>query len=168
MKKKISSGDKPDTRIIKPDFSLKDKIGFDGICELLEPKRLEKAQKLVDSDKEEFLDEILPELRKAEELADKIPAQANISGDVLEEFSRKILDIKSSSGMYGYPFASEIARSLFKFVSDCENNMDEKRIKVIKVHLKAINVIFNQQIHGTGSSAGEMLMDGLKLFDMDD
>jgi two-component system, chemotaxis family, chemotaxis protein CheY len=68
--------------------------------------------------------------------------------------------IKTQAGTFGYDLGSEVGRLLVEYLNT-NAIMDTKRLTVIRKHIDAIAVIFNQKIKETGREIAEDLVRSL-------
>ncbi len=151
------------TQIIKPDYSLKEKLGDLDINKVLSSEKVQQAEEIIEERKEDFSKEVaedILELEKIYEKALKKPADYKVH---VGKMMNVTLNIKSSSGIFGYPLATRFAQSLFSFLSVVKN-LDEVSARMMDAHIKALKMIYRDNIQGDGGDAGKELLRELQSY----
>ena len=158
---------KDGTKIVEPDTRLKEKIGK-NVNKLITQKNIDIANNFIAQEAKNFPEEIRLELRNLDQLfitynnedfsIDKTKSDSQNFIDMLNQ----ILNIKSSSAIYGYNLATNIARLLFEY---CDNNLctSTKQRRIIQLHINALKIMYKQDIKGDGGQVGKQLISELQL-----
>jgi len=150
-----------EARIIPPDFSIKKIIGEDvDIKQIFSPENVEKAQQVIHTHTDNFLEWVIKDLAALEESYKK--AMADIAGSTSEisTLARTAFVIKSQAGTFGYDLATHIAKSLDDFCSQ-HFKPSLEHMTVVRKHIDTLSVIFHKNIKGDGGTIGSELSQGL-------
>lgn len=149
-------------KILPPDFSLKKKIGANvNISEIFTPERIEAAQKTINDTQSEFISwaaKDLTDLEHAYHAVARDPATAPAAK--IDAIRRIAFSLKAQSGTFGFNLGSEVAKSLYDYMMK-HTTYSAENITVIRKHLDALQVIFQQNIQGDGAAIGAELMQNL-------
>jgi hypothetical protein len=155
------SDDEESVRILPPSYRLKEKIGMDvKMSEIFTPERIAAAQKAIDDTQSEFVgwaQKDLVELEHAYRTMEKDPSSVESRSEKVRKIA---FSLKCQAGTFGYPLGSEVAKSLFRYTVDHAPYSKESLI-VLRKHIDALMVIFQQNIQGEGGKMGEELLGSL-------
>jgi chemotaxis protein histidine kinase CheA len=153
--------DEESVRILPPDYALKKKIGVNvNLREIFTPERITAAQKTIDDTQSDFIEwahEDLKKLNSAHHAMEQDPHHKESA----ETMRKLAFSLKCQAGTFGFDLGSEVARSLNLYLQD-HNEYNEGHIAVLRKHIDALEVIFQQNVQGQGGKIGEELMDGLQ------
>lgn len=154
--KEKAKKNKKKAKFHNPTNVLKKKIGSGG----LPLKQLEKAEKLIEENKTDFLpfaQKILVKLDKATaEARKKKPAnKAAING-----IAFPIMEMKSSAGMFKYGLVSEIASVVLDFLESVDE-LNDDGFDIIDVHYQTLEAIIRLRLTGNGGKQGKVMADEL-------
>jgi hypothetical protein len=142
--------------IKEQDLGLNTKLKNVKFDQAFDTTTLARAEKVIEQSAESFR---LATLKDMQVLKDSFAA---ISKDApksqLDALQDNILNIKSRATIAGFPFASNVAKSLFEFCEKDFKSLDSGRYDVIKIHINSLEQIFA----GTFDSKNEQkLLTGL-------
>jgi chemotaxis protein histidine kinase CheA len=162
----FSSLDDSEVRVVAPDFTLKKLIGEDvDIKQLFSTENVEKAQKTIDSHKQDFLEWIKKDLETLESAYQAAKADLAASDSEIKKLARAAFVVKSQAGTFGYELATHVAKSLDDFCMD-HFKPTAQHMTVIRKHIDTLQVIFHKGITGDGGQIGTELTQTLfKLVD---
>lgn len=141
--------------VITPPNKLKAKVGGGkGI----DPKMLERAQKLVDSMAGDFEARAIEEASFILQLAD-LAAQDDGEDRIVEIF-RVGHELKGQGGTFGYPLISKIGASLCRYVESVADH-DNVDLDVVRAHAMALRAVATQKISGDGGPIEKQLIGEL-------
>lgn len=158
--------DKPDVLIIPPDRSLKKLIGEDvDIHQIFSKERVEKAQNVINEHKTQFAEWVRNDLKTLADCHRNAAARPADCHSDIQLLGRTAFVIKSQAGTFGFPLATQIAKSLTDFCRD-HPLPNVEQLLVMRKHIDALMAVFQNQIMGDGGAIGAELTDGLlKLVD---
>lgn len=70
-------------------------------------------------------------------------------------------EIRGQGGTFDFPLITEVATSLFRFLDDGAECMDERGVVVVELHVEAMRLIIDQRLHGRGDAQARAMVDGL-------
>lgn len=146
-------------RILPPDFSLKRKIGMDiKLSEIFTPERIAAAQEAIDETRSEFVEWAQRDLMELEHAYRAIQRNETDNKLLKADKIRKLaFSLKCQSGTFGFDLGSSVAKSLYDFFNK-HQALDADEMLVLRKHLDALQVIFQQNIQGDGADIGQELM----------
>ncbi len=150
---------KPDKRgrviIIKPDFRLRDLIRV-PLRSLFTESRIRASQLVLDGGRDELQKRCLGDLNKLKMLAHEINTSPTPEIS-LQQMRILALRIKGTAGMVGFPLATDMADSLFRFISRL-HHISPAANHLIHSHISAINAIFMERRAGTHDPLGRKVL----------
>jgi two-component system chemotaxis response regulator CheY len=148
-------------KLIKPDYSLRRKIGLEvPLDQVFSPQALLAAQKAVDDSQVEFLSWLNRDCRSINETAQAILRGTLSMATGIGEVMDRSLTIKARAGTFGYDCASKIADSLHRYATEALLANHYEPVVLTK-HTEALQTILSENIRGEGGSIGLALRDGL-------
>jgi hypothetical protein len=149
-------------RVIKPDTSLKDRIGSDvNLRDILKPEVIEEAQQVIDEKKDEYLDLIRQDIAQMEAIFEKMP-DVQVDMQLLATLLQHAQNVRDRAGTFHYQLASDIARSLINYSGRIRQDDAHYRL-VLRKHLDGIQTVFRENITGSGGLVGVDLLESLQL-----
>ena len=149
-------------RILPADFSIKKKIGINvDLKQIFTPERIEAAQKTIDDTKSDFIKWAQKDLEDLEDAYSQL--QKNLNGaqePEVEKIRKLAFSLKCQAGTFGFDLGSEVARSMNNYINT-HPTYDATTVTVLRKHIDALQVIFEQNIQGMGDKMGSELMDNL-------
>lgn len=158
---------KDGSRIVKPDFSLKEKLGTTRIDKAISPEKVEKAETMVEQDKELYAEEALQSIQFIQDHMDHLREKLTSDVDIdtnSEDFRimvDTVLNLKSQSAMYGYPLATAIAKSLFEYLQS-SRWFRTRGLTLTQLHINALHRIYEEQLTGDGGETGQEIITELE------
>ena len=149
-------------KLIKPDYSLRRKIGMEvPLDQVFSPEAYDAAQKAVDESQKEFLSWLNTDCRSINETAQAILKGSLSMAMGIGEVMDRSLTIKARAGTFGYDCASNIADSLHRYATEALL-VNHYEPVVLAKHTEALQTILSENIRGEGGSVGLALRDGLQ------
>ncbi len=158
---------KDGTKVVAPDDGLKKKLGKTSIEKVLSEEKVKSAEKIIERDGDNFSDDAMKDIKMAQRHFNTLRTAFDAGRrdvQALPEFTDlldAVLNMKSQSGMYGFAFATAIARSLHGFFIE-RNWQTERGMRIINLHLDALSRVFSGNIRGDGGIIGKDIVDGLE------
>ncbi|MEK9660307.1 MAG: hypothetical protein VW644_00980 [Alphaproteobacteria bacterium] len=144
--------------VITPPNKLKAKV---GVGKGIDPKMLERAQKLVDSMAGDFEERAVEEASAILSLADLVENRAEADEeDRVGDMFRIGHELKGQGGTFGYPLISRIGGSLCRYIESLEDH-GAVDLDVIRAHAMALRVVASQKICGDGGPVEKELVGEL-------
>lgn len=166
MREEVLHEIQPETPIVLlPEQKLKRKIGIatSSLASIITPEVLARAQKAIEDMSDESLNWI------KEDLAQLEAAFANVSRnnalDALEEIKSAALSIKARAGTFGYGLASDIARTLYLFLSSDYVSMNKQHNLVILKHIETLKVVFAGNVKERDGMGAELAQELQRLIE---
>lgn len=159
----LTADDEESVRILPPSYELKEKIGKNiNLKEIFTPERIAAAQQAIDDTQAEFVEWAHKDLVELEHTYRTISADpVNAPASRIDKVSKIAFSLKCQSGTFGYPLGSAVAKSLYRYtVNHGKYNSDN--LIVLRKHIDALHVIFQQNIQGEGGAMGDELMGSLE------
>ncbi len=102
----------------------------------------------------------LTKARKAlEEARETAPDNAKAVRDIFDVCH----NVKGQGGTFGYDLMTMIGASLCDFTRDCES-ADADKLKIVEVHLSALDFVVDRKFKGDGGEAGRELLAKLEAY----
>jgi hypothetical protein len=146
-----------DYLVIHRPNTLRQKVGKVGV----DPAALERAEAALKQLAEHY-PAVLAESAKAAQAAWSAWRGALADEALKQSLAVIAHDIRGQAGSFGYPLATEVARSLGIVLRNDAGRI-EALVPVIDAHIGALAVIAARAITDDGGSAGAELMAGLRL-----
>ena len=131
------------------------------IKQVFSSENLAKAQEVINSHKDSFLEWVMKDVSTLEEtyknaVANQVDRSAEIS-----KLARTAFIIKSQAGTFGFDLATRIAKSLDDFCNHHPAPTADHMV-VIRKHIDTLSVIFQKHITGDGGKIGTELQQSLQ------
>jgi hypothetical protein len=146
--------------IINPPNVLKDKVGTDGPG-AIDLEALERAEKVIASMANSYLDSVADDLRNIDEAFEKLEAA---SGDRKEELMgvfQTALILKGQGGSFGYDLMTTIGNELCRLIEKLDK-AGPKEVEAIKLHIDSMKLVIGNDIKGDGGDVGKEMLVGLQ------
>lgn len=144
---------------IKPHIEIKDKAVFIG--EEAGKSMIEKAEKIVETMQDDYIEESKKDIEKLKILLQKIKEDPSNASDDVKELITLANDMKSQGGSFNYNLVTFIGNSLAKFL-DKKQTIDDRTIETIQIHVDTIIMVLNRNMTGNGGQMGKEILDGIK------
>lgn len=143
--------------IIAQPVSLRDKISLvpEG-----DPDPIEAADQAVADQADTYLDNARDQLVELRETFDGSMAEPTSRPDALRGIFTVAHNLKGQGKSFGYDMITDIAASLCEILRD-RTEIGESGMKVVKIHIDALGVVFDHDLRGDGGTQGRMLLDRL-------
>ncbi|MCP5361927.1 MAG: hypothetical protein H6908_04730 [Hyphomicrobiales bacterium] len=153
---------KDGTQIVAPDDALQRKLGPGvDINKLINKDKVQRAQKILEKDKETFDAVGLQHLEVINTRYQEVKNSGDIKGGVFASLCDQVLNLKSAAGIYDYMLATKVARLFYEFLINIQD-VNKRSENIIEVHLKALHLIFSQKMIKDGGAQGKVLLAELE------
>lgn len=140
---------------LKPDFSLKNKIGKDvQLRDVFTKESIKESQQVINDSQKDFLKWVENDLKNLENAYSSARADPSASTVSADEIKRGAFSIKAQAGTFGFTLGSAIAKSLYDFCEKDYREAEPGHLIVIRKHIDTLNTIFHQRIEGDGGKIG--------------
>ncbi len=149
--------DDEEVEFIAQPGSLRDKV---GIIKPGDPDPLEAADQAVADQSIGYLDRARDELaalRGAFERGMGAPADRS---EALHGMFTAAHNLKGQGKSFGYDTITKIASSLCELLRD-RSEMEDAGMKIVKMHIDSLAVVFEHDLRGDGGASGRKLLDRL-------
>ncbi len=146
--------------VFNPPNALKDKVGTSGPG-VIDLEALEKAEKVIVSMADSYLDSVVDDFRKIDEAFEKLEAATGDRKEELMGVFQTALILKGQGGSFGYDLMTTIGNELCRLIEKLEK-AGPKEVEAIKLHIDAMKLVIGNDIKGTGGDAGEKMLTGLQ------
>jgi len=119
------------------------------------------AQTLINSYCEDFLEWAKEDMSNLEKAYQELQNDDGLLEQKIKNLLECALLIKSRAGTFGFTLASSVAHSLVKTCEEKSSKNKELFVSVLRQHINALQVIFQQKMTGDGETMGTELLDGL-------
>lgn len=146
-----------EAEIIAADDSLKKQFSHIDLNKVIDDRKLQEAEGVIDEEKGDLELEILDQVY---ELAHAQQMMLNHEGDsdkLATEMNDLSLRIKSNAGMIGYSLATEISKCLYYFLENTKNISDGE-LTIIKTQIDMLRLIFTEKIKGSGDDTAQEIL----------
>lgn len=145
------------------DHALGDKVGRDvKAADLLSDENVKKAQEILTSNADHFADWVVMDISRLEHLHKKLLQDADVQ-ESLDEVMDVALSIKSQAGTFGFPLATEVAKSLYDYTKKMGGELTPDRLTVIRKHIDTLYVMFHHEMRKDSAKVGEEVLKGLRV-----
>ncbi|MFQ5763469.1 MAG: phosphorelay protein [Rhodospirillales bacterium] len=146
--------------VINPPNVLKDKVGTDapGAIDL---EALEKAEEVIASLADGYLDSVAEDIRKIDEAFEKLEAATGDRKEELMAVFQESLNLKGQGGSFGYDLMTAIGNELCRFIEHLDQ-AGPKEVEAIKLHIDSMKLVIGEDMKGKGGNAGEKMLAGLQ------
>ncbi|MDE3016231.1 MAG: response regulator [Pseudomonadota bacterium] len=149
-------------RMIMPDYTLKQKIGFEVPPELItNPLTVAQSEEEIKNAHENFMQSMASDVDKLERSYRLLIKSPDHAKKLVLAIQEAALSIKSRAGIFGYVRATEVAGQLHNF---CRHHWDKENkyhLIILEKHIQTIAVIFARKIGDDGGEVGKELMKDL-------
>lgn len=148
-------------KIIEPELSIHKKLGKIKFDQMFDTAIITRAEKIVIQSELLFKDETAKDfeyLKKSFSVLD----ETDISAADYEKLSETAFSIKSRAATGGYPLASEVANSLYKFCDSASIVLPKDGYKVLKLHIDSLKQVFDGSFQTNDSLKCQKLVNGLE------
>ncbi len=142
------SEDDDEVQVVKPPSTLKAKVGTGGPG-AVDLETLEKAEAVIASLSDSYLEWVEEDLKKLEAAMAKLKAEQDKGREHLDKIFQISHDIKGQGGSFGYQMMTIIGNQLCRLVEQ----MDEagpSEIKVIDLHIDALKMVIAKRMDRCG------------------
>ena len=146
--------------VINPPNVLKEKVGNDGMG-AIDLEAVEKAEKVIASLADSYLDTVAEDLRKIDEAFEKLKAATGGRKEELMGVFQESLNLKGQGGSFGYDLMTAIGNELCRLIEKLDK-AGPKEVEAIKLHIDSMKLVIGNDIKGTGGDAGEKMLAGLQ------
>ena len=146
--------------IVMPDFSIRNAIGSTmPLHEIITPEMLKEAEAALAALRDTGTPWILENIEEISKAYASL--QAGYSAHAVGQMKEAALSIKSRAGMVDYPFATQVARSLYLFLVTQFKPAHGVHLAIIGRHLAVLKLVFAKQLRAS-SPVGEQLLSELQ------
>ena len=149
-------------RILKPELSIHKKLGKVKFDQVYDKAAIARAEKVVADKAPLFNKKTLKDFAALKKLHNKAINESRIDGKTYNKIAEVAFSIKSRAGTGGFPLASEVANSLYKFCEDAAKNPPRDAGTALKLHVDALEEIFENKFAVNDSQKGKKLIKGLE------
>lgn len=148
--------------IVEPDFALKKKVGNTDIAKVLDKKVVERAQEVVEKQKDNLANDMIEEVDKLERFYEEALSLKDKS-IYLKKMTDIALNIKSDAAMAGRPLATDFAKSLYQLCMAL-NDISAEDSAILRAHIHAIRNVFTGNISDGGGETEQKLLKQLSNY----
>lgn len=146
-----------DVEVFPQPNALRDKV---RVLRPGEPDPVQRADRAVAEQGKAFLDHAREELSALRDACAEIErAPGDMSGVIARIFTI-VHDLKGQGRSFGYDMITDISASLCELVRDC-TVLDPSDIKIVRVHIDSLAVVFEHDLRGGGGEQGRHLLERL-------
>ncbi len=154
--KRIIELDSGEIVIEEKDYSLLRKIGQAvDLNDIFSEGMVKEAQDVLQTCGEDYMEGAAPDLKWLGNAMDQLALDPQ-NTEILSPMEKRLISIRSKSGMFGFHMANLTVNSLLEYIEGLDTVTDD-RLKVMREHLDVLNVVFHQKIVGTGAEKGHKL-----------
>jgi chemotaxis protein histidine kinase CheA len=156
--------DQNDTIFFTPPNPLRNKVKTEG-ANVIDLDLLEKAQDVLDSMGDDYLEWVKTDLVKIEySYEDLVEATED---EKREEFLKEVFstahDMKGQGGTFGYDLVTQVANHLCRLIERINASISIKmQNEAIRIHIDALQLIFKNELSGDGGESGIALLQGIE------
>lgn len=129
------------------------------LAKLITQEMIEECQKLIDTSKESFFDDLDSIVEKLQ----RISKNQQMSKETTKAMSHAAADIQSSAGLFGYDLISALAGQLINLL-DSKQFEPEKKQRLIAKYVDALVMAVNKRINDNGGAIGDLILKDLAAF----
>lgn len=145
--------------ILPPDRSLQKKIGTADLGRILSPEAIGKAQDVIASAADAFLQESLAETEKLENLLQSLEDSKEKNREALRNMTAAAFNLRSKAGLGGYDLVANLARSLHRYGEQiAETQAAAVNTALMAWHIDSIKRLLNLGVKGMGGELGAAIM----------
>ena len=146
-------------RMIMPDYTLKQKIGFDIAPELIiNPLTVARSEAEVQKVRNEFLQSMIKDVESLQNAYNILIQSPDNAPQLIKIIESASFSIKSRAGIFGYLRATEVAGQLHTFCRRYYDKYNGQHMIILEKHIQALSTIFVHQITGDGGEIGKQLI----------
>ena len=148
-------------KVIKPPNTLSQKatVGGPGA---VDAAALERAETEISDLADDYVNWAKDDIKRLEDVF----AGMKDGSDDLDQLAQQIFqishDIKGQGGSFDYPLMTIIGGQLWAFIDKREKAVDAGTVKVIGLHINAMQLVIAQALTGDGGAIGDQLLTGLE------
>ena len=146
--------------VINPPNVLKEKVGTDGPG-AIDLEALEKAEKVIASMANSYLDPVADDLRNIDETFGKLEAATGDRKEELMAVFQTALILKGQGGSFGYNLMTTIGNELCRLIEKLDK-AGPKEVEAIKLHIDSMKLVISNDIKGDGGVTGKEMLAGLQ------
>ena len=146
--------------VINPPNVLKEKGGTDGPG-AIDLEALEKAEKVIASLANSYLDPVADDLRNIDETFGKLEAATGDRKEELMAVFQTALILKGQGGSFGYDLMTTIGNELCRLIEKLDK-AGPKEVEAIKLHIDSMKLVISNDIKGDGGVTGKEMLAGLQ------
>ena len=120
-----------------------------------------EAEQSLDDLRESYQLWVQQDLENIARLVEDAETDPGLASDKLHEIKQISHDIKGQGATFEFPLLSHVARSLHKLLDDADQS-HQQLLKLVHIHVDAMNVIVKEGIRGAGGEAGKSLVEMLR------
>ncbi len=129
------------------------------LAKLITQEMIEECQKLIDTSKDSFFDDLDSIVLKLKQIA-KDP---KMSKETIKALSHAAADIQSSAGLFGYDLIAALAGQLINLL-DSKQFDAEKKQRLVTKYVDALVMAVSKRINDNGGAVGELILKDLAAF----
>ncbi len=158
----MMSDEKNTSQVIKLPNPLRNKVPYDDNG--VDWQQLKQAEEAVVALTETYISWASRDIQNIKSVSAEVRAEADWQSKNVEELFRLTHDLKGQGGTFGYNLLSLIGDKLCRFIeaSSSKTEMSALDAQVIDLHVKALEIILNENLKSDGGEEGAMLLKGLE------
>ena len=150
--------DEPEIIHLPNILKAKAPFGPDGVSQEL----LDKAEAVVANLQASYLDWVLNDLSKIQELYEQAKAlPEDQRASAMKPLFSIAHDIKGQGGSFGYQLMTILGSQVCRFIEACQSFGDPE-LEVIRLHIDAMRLVISKNMEGEGGVVGAGLVRGLQ------
>ncbi len=152
-------------RMVLPDYTLKQKIGFEIPAELIvNPLTIAKSEEEIKKVRDEFLVSIMQDVESMNTSYRLLITSPDNALKLVKAIQDSADSVKSRAGVFGYIRATEVANQLYNFCRSYYDKENKYHLIILEKHIQTISVIFAKNVLDDGGPIGaELILDLAKL-----
>lgn len=139
-------------KVRKASKELQIKAGTGKVSE----KSIEKAEKALDSNKEDFKPMARDYLKRLSEAVEQARQDTSDMQARINAMSAPVMDLKANASMFDYQCVTNMADIVLNFLETIEK-LDTEVIEIVDVHRRTLEAIIARGMTGSGGKQGEAL-----------
>jgi len=149
-------------RMVLPDYTLKQKIGFEIPAELIvNPLTFAKSDDEIKKVRSEFLQAIMQDVELMNANYQLLIQSPDNAKKLVKAIQDSANSIKSRAGIFGYIRATEVAAQLYNFCRTYYDKDNKYHLIILEKHIQTISVIFSKNVLDDGGEVGAALITDL-------
>jgi chemotaxis protein histidine kinase CheA len=158
----MMSEKKNTSQVIEIPNPLRDKVPYDDSG--VDVQQLKQAEEAVAALAETYLSWASRDIQSIRKVSAKVRAEANWQSENVKQLFLLTHDLKGQGGTFGYNLLSLIGDKLCRFIeeSSSKKKMSTLDAQVIDLHVRALEIILNDDLKSDGGEEGAMLLKGLE------